>query len=78
MATDYVDYDYEMEVYNPKTEEYDYPVITVEVAVYRERDIDGSLYTTGYVKHIYDDGVTLSDADEEYIVDEVIGNHCWD
>jgi hypothetical protein len=73
----YVDYEYELEVYNPETDEYDYPVINVEVVVYRERDYDGSMYTTGYVKSV-EEGYELSKSDEEYIVDEVIANHSWD
>jgi len=71
----YVDYEYEMEVYNPETDEYDYPTINVEVAVYRERDYDGHLYTTGHV-HSVEEGYELSKSDEEYIVDTVLANYC--
>lgn len=71
-----VDYEYELEVYDPVTDEFDYPIITVEVVVYRERDYDGSLYTTGYVNSV-EGGYELDKSDEEYIVDEVIANHCW-
>lgn len=71
-----VDYEYELEVYNPETDEYDYPTITVEVAVYRERDYDGYLYTTGHVNSV-EGPYELDKSDEEYIVDEVIANHSW-
>ena len=75
-----VEYDMEVERYNPATDEYDYPTYTVTLNVYRERDYDGHKYTTAEITDIEDeDGnkVEMTKDEEEHVVDEVIANHSW-
>ena len=74
--THYVEIDHELEILNEETGEYEYPTITVEVAIYRERDEDGYHYTTGEI-YFVDGGHDLSSEEEEAIIDEAVSGFSW-
>jgi hypothetical protein len=74
--THYVVVEYELEVFNDETGEYDYPLIEVEVAIGRERGEDGTLYTIGEITSV-DGNYDLQREDEDFIIDEAASGFQW-